>query len=391
MDKPKKDTGNPAKIRGLNRNAVLSYVRQVESTSRVELVKSLELSPATVTAVVAELLDDNLLLEVQDTPTGDKRQRGRPTRNIRLNPNAAFALGVSFRVEHNILSIDTAWSDYCNHVSFGPTVQCAHSASLDEIESSVLEGLRQLTQTLPKFANIVGLGIGIPGVVKHDEVLYAPNIAAIMGKELHKKLASRVSCPVYFENDVNLLVVEELEKREELRMQNVSYLFVSQGVGAGTALHGELWRASSWSGEIGHIDVPFEGGGYKRLEWLIGLDGYFAEKMLEQGITIDSVSELTPKILDLPAVKTILDSYTFYLFLAVQVLNGSFGLNTVIIGTSNPSILNYCMPKLLSLIEQSPLKVQLIHTAKGQNVAVKGATLLALKHSLSSLHHRKVS
>jgi len=391
MNKPKKNTGNPAKIRGLNRNAILAYVRQVHSTSRVELVKSLVLAPATVTAVVAELLDDNLLLEAQLIQSPDKRRRGRPSREIRLNPNAAFALGLSLRVEHNIVFIDTSWSDYCNTVAFGPTLQCGQTAEFDEVAACALDALQQLIALLPKKAKIIGLGVGIPGVVKHDEVLYAPNLPSIIGKTLYQKIEQDVSFPVYFENDVNLLVVEELEKRQELRMRNISYIFVSQGVGAGTALNGELWRASSWSGEIGQIDVPFGEHGHKRLEWLIGLDGYFAEKMQEQGIAIDAVSALTPETIESLPVQGILDSYTFYLFLAVQVLNGAFGLDTVIIGTSNPSILDHCMPKLLTLIERSPLKVHVIHTAKGQNVAVKGATLLALKHSLASLHHRQIS
>jgi len=89
-----------AKMRTLNRNAVLSYVRNAQASSRTDLGRELNLAPATVTSVVGDLMQDKLLVELEPGQSQlIKRNRGRPQRVVCLNPNAAFSMGVAFRVE----------------------------------------------------------------------------------------------------------------------------------------------------------------------------------------------------------------------------------------------------------------------------------------------------
>lgn len=392
LKKNKKETGNPATIRLLNRNAVLDYVRQHQISTRVELVSELNLAPATVTAVVGELLQDSLLIEVaEDATLPGKRARGRPSRDLRLNPRAAFALGLSIRVEHGVIYIDSAWSDYCNDICFGGTYRCQKIDSFKAIFDTIIQVLDQLLLSLPAAANIVGLGIAIPGVVSEGHIHFAPNVPALVGGELFKNIQAKVDCPVYFENDVNLLVVQEVEKRADFRHLNASYLFVSQGVAAGTALQGELWRASGWAGEIGQIQIPIDKAESIPLERLIGFDGRFARQMAEQGVVMDATNSFPLELLDTPPVKALLDEYTRYLRLAVEILNTTFDLDVVIVGTSHVSILDYCIPLLIEQIKQSPLKVNIVHTSTAQNAAAEGATLMALRQSMANLHDRQVN
>ena len=84
MAKNLSETGNPAKIRQLNRSAVLRYVRAYKLCSRIELIKALNLAPATISAVVSDLLEEKLLLELEpDNP----QKPGRPTKKLALNTN----------------------------------------------------------------------------------------------------------------------------------------------------------------------------------------------------------------------------------------------------------------------------------------------------------------
>ena len=384
------ETGNQSKIRSINREIVLSFLRKKVSSSRIEIVKSLKLAPATVTAVVAELMEDNLIIETTvETPDKAKRSRGRPSREIRLNPNAAFTLGISLRVEHNRLFMDCSWSDYCNKFEIGPTLNCNSLNDFKKITSSIIESVETLLKCLPANANIVGLGIGVPGVVNNNIIELAPNVPALVGEKLFKVLQKKLNFPIFFENDVNLLIIEELEKRPELNHLNVSYLYISQGLGSGTALYGELWRPSGWAGEIGHINIPTTNNELKTLEWLISLDGFIAEEMNHLGYVLDRDEALPESILGDPKTQDIIDRYSQYLHMAIQILNAPLGLDTIIIGTSHPLFVKQFIAPLEQLIENSLLKTNIIFTSTAQSSAVHGATLIALKNSLSVLHSRE--
>ena len=389
MNRSLQETGNPAKIRQLNKKAILSYVRTAQVTNRSEMGRELKLAPATVTAVVADLLEDRLLIETApDQDIQQKRSRGRPLKVLKLNPNAYFTIGISLRLEHDMLFIDSSFSNYCSEVTCGKTLQCESPLSIDSVFESISEAITSLTKLIPESSTAISLGLGVPGVVRNEEILFSPYLTFLEGDELYKRLASRFNGSVYLENDASLLVVRELEKREELRSLNASYLLISQGLGSATTNAGKLWRASAWSGEIGQIDLPFENGELMRLERIIGVDGYLANQLVELGVNIDRDCPLTSEELENKAISELLDQYASYLYLAVQILNSTFGLDVIVIGSKYKFIIEQFMPRLLSLIDNSPLKVRLIYTSQVQNAAVEGAALLALKNSIDDRYRK---
>ena len=382
-----KETGSLAKIRSLNRNAVLSYVRNAQASSRADLGRELNLAPATVTSVVGDLMQDNLLIELEPGQFQHlKRNRGRPQRVVCLNPNAAFSMGVAFRVELGVLYIDTCFSNYCGHLTYGKTLRCHPPLSLDQVLKTTLGSVANLQACLPASANVVSLGLSIPGVVSDKSIIFSPYLTLIEGSSLYNLLYEHLKLPIYLDNDASVLMVRELTKRPELRSVNVSYLLISQGLGSSISLSGRLWKASDWSGEIGHVEVPFEGRGLKSLEWILGLDGYFAKKLAGYGIVIGGNKPISEALLTDPAVLELLSSYSTYLFLAVQALNGVLGLDVIVIGGRHSALLNYCIPHLKALIDASPLDVRLVQASEIQCEATEGAALLALQQSLDSLH-----
>ncbi len=386
MKKRSVETGNPAKIRQLNRKAVLSYMREKQLSSRIELIQHLNLAPATISSVVGDLVDENVLLEVT-LPSDNKRNPGRPSRKIKLNPNVAFVLGISLRIERNILYIDAAYANYCGDISVINTriFSDIYPSSTSTYEA-ILQALKQVVETLvsalPEGANIIGLGIGIPGVVNNNCIEHAPNLSDIEGDRLYRDMTALVDYPVFLENDVNLLVIAKLEKKPELRELNISYIFISQGVGAGTALNNTLWRSSGWSGEIGHIMVPFEGE-LRALESLIGCDGHFSQQLSEYGVSMTNSASWSSSKMDMPQVQNIVYHYVNYLSLAIQMLNGTFDLDKVVINLSNEPMLEYCMPMLNDIMVSSPLTISVESDTTGQNVVAQGAAFLALRRAIA--------
>ena len=391
MKKGFNNTGNPAKIRQLNRRAILNYLRAGMPTSRSEVVRVLGLAPATVSAIVGDLVNEGLVIE-----TGllyvDKRRPGRPSHEIKLNPDAAYVIGIVMRIEFDTLYLDVSSSDYSGSLNIKHTAKVSDKESLKSIIDCITTVLDNICVPPLSRKNTVSLCIGIPGVIDQDSnaIVFCQNIPRILGSDFHQQLSKCVWMPVHFENDVNLAVISQLNSKPELNNINFSYLFISQGVGAGTSLQGSLWKSSGWAGEIGQLDVPFKEE-TKKLEWILGMSQYVSEfekdvKMsLHQAFACLNTSPSELDAQNKTKIMAMMSTYTDYLYMAIQVLNASFDLNEVIIGESHESAVQFCLPELQQKIKTSHLHVNVSLSVNAGQSSVKGAALLALQHSLDEL------
>jgi DNA-binding MarR family transcriptional regulator len=85
-------TADPELMRAINRFLVMDAIRRSGSISRVEISERTELSPTTVSAITAALLEDGLIIPRQVAPAPDQ-VRGRPRIMLELNPAAASVCG----------------------------------------------------------------------------------------------------------------------------------------------------------------------------------------------------------------------------------------------------------------------------------------------------------
>src|ERR1700743_814046 len=86
-------TADPELMRAINRFHVMDSIRRHGPISRVEICGRTDLSPTTVSAITAALIEDGLIVA---RPIGDVRDaaRGRPRVMLELNPEAAYVVGV---------------------------------------------------------------------------------------------------------------------------------------------------------------------------------------------------------------------------------------------------------------------------------------------------------
>ena len=91
---------NPAAFaaRQKNERHILEYVINNGETSRVTLAKSLSLSTATVTNIVTDLIDKNLLYESRR----ENSTVGRKTTLLQFNKNLCLVLTVEIRTEQHL-------------------------------------------------------------------------------------------------------------------------------------------------------------------------------------------------------------------------------------------------------------------------------------------------
>jgi len=94
-------TADPELMRAINRFHVMDAIRRFGPVSRVEICELTELSPTTVSAITAALLDDRLIVPEHVGAVRDAA-RGRPRVMLRLNPDAAHVVGVKLASESSV-------------------------------------------------------------------------------------------------------------------------------------------------------------------------------------------------------------------------------------------------------------------------------------------------
>ena len=82
--------GNRDLIRAINRSHILNVIKTLGPVARAEIARLTGLSPATVTAITADLIAEELIFEKQ---TGDSRGGRRPIL-LALNPGGRYVAGI---------------------------------------------------------------------------------------------------------------------------------------------------------------------------------------------------------------------------------------------------------------------------------------------------------
>ncbi len=158
-----------------------------------------------------------------------------------------------------------------------------------------------LSQRL-KHADVLGVGIGVPGPVDslRGIVHFLPNIPGWKEVKLKKILEEKIKLPVFIDNDAKLMTLAEHEAGAGKKFKNVLCLPLGTGVGGGLIINDLLYRGpDNAAGEVGHFPLnekgPLCGCGAKGcLETYIGNHKIIkaARKLFGAQITLEKVSAL---------------------------------------------------------------------------------------------------
>jgi glucokinase-like ROK family protein len=251
--------GSLEALRRLNRLRVIRAMREHGVISRAEIARRTGLSRSTVSSLVSELQADGLVSERGDTGEAHGEHGGRPPRLLAFRPSAGAAVGLDFGHTH----VRVAVSDLSS------TILAERSAPLDTDHASQ-EGLdvaaRLVAETLAEAGvdsgRVIGAGLGLPGPV--DQVGGVVGSSVILpgwvGVAAAQEMRRRLALPVLVDNDANLGALAEAMFGAGQGANDLVYVKVSSGIGAGLILHGQLYRGwSGMAGELGHVLVDPEG------------------------------------------------------------------------------------------------------------------------------------
>jgi predicted NBD/HSP70 family sugar kinase len=264
----------PEHARGHNRSLVLQTLYVSGSQSRADIARGTGLTRVTVSDLVAELMAENLIVEMGQR---EDSRPGKPATLIDLNRSAFHIIGLDLS-EYS--TFRGAVLDLDGQILHRAELPLAHRTGADAtaLVISLVESLVSAA-TLP----LLGLGVGSPGIVDlAGVVLSAPNLGWT-NEPLQRTLADRFGIPVIVANDANVAVLAEHSFGSA--DSDMMLVTVGHGVGAGLLLGGTPVFGSHFAaGELGHVVVGDDAGPACACGKSGCLEAWLAEPRLERAL-----------------------------------------------------------------------------------------------------------
>lgn len=246
-------------VKAHNLQAILLSLLHDEEISRVELAKRTYLSNTTITNLISELIDAQIVSEDRNPADKAYRSVGRPRTIISLVPDARFAMGIHigiglFRIALANL-FDEIVASSIGYFNFSDSPEQVLEQMAVMIEKILTEN-----QVDPEL--ILGVGVGASGLVNYQAGInvLAPNLGWRM-IPIQDILEQRLNLPVVVDNNVRAMALGEALFGIGRNVESLAFVYGRIGVGAGFIFNGQVYRGSSTgAGEIGHITLITENG-----------------------------------------------------------------------------------------------------------------------------------
>jgi len=379
-------------LRRENRAAVLWSLYLEQSRSRQELSAATGLSPASVTNVIRELIDEGIVIE-----TGlVESDGGRPRAMLGMNPEYGYVIGVDIgetrtRVElFDLTMAERAKAEY-------PLDQAAqHDVAV--VVGQIASGLAKVIADsgIDKGA-VLGVGIGVPGIIERGpEVLVHGQTYGWDAVPLGRLLRAHTDLPLRFDNGAQTMGQAELWFGAGRGARNAVMVLIGSGTGASLISGGATYQgATSSAAEFGHVTVALGGrkcrcGASGCLEAYVGADAIL--ERYGQPIAPDqerALAELIDAADASPHAAAILDETAQYLGAGIGTLINLFNPERVIIGGWAGLLLG---PRLLPGIRKSARNQSLHHLFAatsidlgklGPDAVARGAATLPMESFLN--------
>ena len=253
MKKVKEVAGNnTSDLTEMNRSAIVRILQQREVCTRAEIAKMMGLTQASITKLVAYLIDMGIVSEVGIVKgNGNRRSIG-----LRLNAEKNLVLGVKF--SRHVFAIGVF------DISGKLYTQSETEFSLDENTGKVLTAMKdQIRKLLDEYENVVAIGLALPGpyLRKEGRIAMVTRMPSWHNINFIDEFKHEFDKPVFIEQDANAGALAEWWFGDHGRpLSSLTYFLVGEGVGSGVVDHDSLLLGyQGIASEVGHISIDFNG------------------------------------------------------------------------------------------------------------------------------------
>lgn len=176
-----------------------------------------------------------------------------------LNESSAYSLGIDI----GGTKISTAVVNIKGEIITKTRIPTNAEKGVSEMVKRVVNAAEKTLQSSNLEKNkICGVGIGVPGPVDYEKgvLIFAPNLSGWRNVPFKKMIQQRINLPVYLENDANAAALGEKLFGSGRDVNNLVYITISTGIGAGVIINGKLYQGSTGTaGEVGHMTIDING------------------------------------------------------------------------------------------------------------------------------------
>lgn len=250
----KYESVNQKKQQIINRSLVINLLRQEKICSRADLAKLSGLKRATITYIINEFMEHDLIVEDGLLHAN----KGRRSIGIRINGEKYKTIGVMITREYYSLGMIGLSGD----VFYTETYQVPRDMSGEHVLEQLKNHIEQMC-IKEKNSRVLAICVAVPGPYKRegDQLAFVTNLLGWENIKIHEKLQEGFDIPVFVENDANAGVcAQQWFRKRKSDQKDIAYIVAGQGIGCGIIMNGNLQHGCmGGAGELGHTSINFMG------------------------------------------------------------------------------------------------------------------------------------
>ncbi|QEG21369.1 ROK family transcriptional regulator [Mariniblastus fucicola] len=393
---------NSSKAANQSIHRVIEVIRAHREVSRRLISKETGLSTPSITRLVNELMESDVLC-VHESTTVDGAGPGRPASVVKLNPLFGCAIGVD--VGEHVIQI--ALGDMSGKIQLTSRLPTAAETGGNATFANIVRAINDICgiykssfeQDAPPLRAIT---VGVPGTVdpKTSHIAKAPKINGWTDFDLKGRLESEIpGIAIRIVNDINAAATAESAHGVAKGYDNFVFASIRRGIGAGIFINGQLYQGSAgFAGEMGKMvfDADFkfsaaEGTGH--LETICGEDPVL-DLAIAKGIELESTESSRPRMRSLATAAAngnqdaieVLQQFLTNYGLAVANIASLLDPSIIVIGGEIYPVMDMAvehLTKTIALLIPSPPKI--VGSTLGERAILQGTYYQAHKDACDTM------
>lgn len=281
------NTANPRLQHIINTSIIFNYILASNPTFRAEISKNLGISAPAVSRAIEKLIKKEYVAETERVKT----KMGKRPIPLIINKNKFFVVGIDLGKERLKMALVNLGGEVVE--KYTGSIISKDKKAVERTISEVKEFIKKYTGYKNKNThNIEAVCIGVPAAIdiKKERVVSTSHYRDWEWKDFNLKniLTAEFDIPVFVENDANLSAVGEKHYGEGRKYNNIVYVEISSGIGAGIIIDNRLIKGSGGTaGEIG-----FTISSSKKLDFRIKDKGFLEKHSSVRNIRGRAIEEI---------------------------------------------------------------------------------------------------
>jgi len=252
--KEEKQAANQQLVKETNQTLIFNLINKYGSVSRAELAHATGLSPTTVSSLAEELIKNDIIFE---TGEGTTTTSGRKPIMLEVNPAGGYIPCIEVTEWGFNFSL---YNLKCDEV----VEKKIEISEYSTIGYSIAHTIKNTLQELKIDENILfGICLGVPGLIDlvNNRVTTSTVIPIDENNDFYKCVKERFEeVPVFLGNESWFSAYAEKEFGTDTNVQNLIFIDINTGVGAGIILNGQIFTGVlGLAGEVGHMSIDMNG------------------------------------------------------------------------------------------------------------------------------------